>query len=523
MTSLDVLIKNGKVIDGNGNPWYNADIGIEGEKIARIGSLGNATADRVIDAKGMVVAPGFIDIHNHSDTSLLVSGKAESMIRQGVTTVMTCSCGNSPFPLLGEALRETRTRYANRYGLTVDWSTTEEYEARLLRQGISINTVLQIGHGTLRASVMGYEARAPTAREMEQMKSLVADAMEAGCFGMSTGLGYSPGMFAETSEVIELCKVVARYGGIYSTHTRRGFPRNIEEAFEIGEKAGLPVEMSHIGSSTGSQSNWGRAKTATLNLVDAARSRGIDFTADLYPYIASSTGLSSLLPQWVHEGGVPKLLERIAQTDVRQKLKQELGSRDWSQTYLVSFPSKKNKVYEGKTLQQINGTRASDPVDTICDLLLEEQGQISYIAFFGLEEDIRTLMKHEVVMIGSDGSALEPMGVLGEGKNHPRNYGTFVRVLSIYVREGLLSLPEAVHKMSGMPAWRLKLADRGVLKPGAYADITIFDPWLVKEKGTWADPYQFPEGIPYVLVNGAVTIDQGEHTGAKAGEVIHRP
>jgi N-acyl-D-amino-acid deacylase len=258
-------------------------------------------------------------------------------------------------------------------------------------------------------------------------------------------------------------------------------------------------------------------------MVDAARSRGIDFTADLYPYIASSTGLSSLLPQWVHEGGVPKLLERIAQNDVRQKLKQELAGRDWSQTYLVSFPSKKNKVYEGKTLQQITGTRASDPVDTICDLLLEEQGQISYIAFFGLEEDMRTLMKHEVVMIGSDGSALEPMGVLGEGKNHPRNYGTFVRVLSIYVREGVLSLPEAVHKMSGMPAWRLKLADRGVLKPGAYADITIFDPWLVKEKGTWADPYQFPEGIPYVLVNGAVTIDQGEHTGAKAGEVIHRP
>jgi len=330
-------------------------------------------------------------------------------------------------------------------------------------------------------------------------------------------------MFAETGEIIELCRVVAGYGGLYSTHTRRGVPRNIEEALEIGEKAGLPVQMSHIGSSTGGRNNWGRARSVTLNLLDAARARGVDFTADIYPYIASSTGLTSYIPQWGHESGLPKLLERLAQQEVRDRLKRELASRDWSQTLLALLPSQKNKSYEGKTLQQVAQMKSTDPVDTICDLLIEEEGQISYIGFFGLEEDIGTLMRHEAVMIGSDGSALQPTGVLGEGKNHPRNYGTFARVLQKYVGEGVLSLPQAVHKMSGIPAWRLRLADRGVIKPGAYADITIFDPWLVKEKGTWTDPYQFPEGIPYVLVNGVVTVDEGAHTGAAAGEILHRP
>ena len=522
MTSMDIIIRNGRVLDGNGNPWFHADIGIEGKKIAKVGNLNGTPADKVIDAKGMIVSPGFIDIHNHSDVPLLVSGRAESMVRQGVTTVLTCSCGSSPFPLFGEGLESAKTRFS-RYGLKVDWSTSEEYEAKLKQQGISINVALQIGHGSLRAAVMGYEARAPTPGEMREMKSLVAEAMEAGCLGMSTGLGYSPGMFAETDEIIELCRTVAKYRGIYSTHTRRGVPRNLEEAFEIGEKAGLPVQMSHIGSSTGGRNNWGRARSITLNLVDAARARGIDFTADIYPYIASSTGLTSAIPQWGHEGGLRRLLERLAQKEVRDRLKRELVDRDWSQTLLAWLPSEKNKIYEGKTLQEVAQKRSSDPVDTLCDLLIEEEGQISYIGFFGLEEDIKTLMRHESIMIGSDGSALQPTGVLGEGKNHPRNYGTFARILQKYVGEGVLSLPQAVHKMSGMPAWRLRLADRGIIKLGAYADIAIFNPWLVKERGTWTDPYQFPEGILFVLVNGVLTVDEGEHTGATAGEVLHKP
>ena len=522
MTSFDVIIRNGKVMDGNCTPWFRADIGIEGERIASVGRLDGHSADTVIDAKGLVVSPGFIDIHNHSDTPLVVSGRAESMVMQGVTTVLTCSCGTSPFPLSGEALREAKNRSV-RYGLDIDWTDVAGYEARLRRQGISINTCLQIGHGTLRASVMGYEARAPTGNELSEMKAFVEEAMEMGCFGMSTGLGYSPGMFAETSEVIELCKVVAKHNGLYSTHIRRGFPRNLEEALEIGEKAGLPVQMSHIGSSTGGRDNWGKARAGTLNMVDAARARGIDFTADIYPYIASSTGLASTLPQWIHAGGTKELLRRISEPETRARIKRELGARDWTQTLLVWFPSRQNKRFEGKTLQQIAQEKGADPVDAMFDLLLEEKGQISYIGFFGLEEDIKTLMKHEAVMIGSDGSALEPTGVLGEGKNHPRNYGTFVRVLQKYVGEGVLSLAEAVHKMSGMPAWRLGLYDRGTITPGAYADITIFNPWLIKEKGTWTDPYQFPEGISHVLVNGVTVVQDGKHLGTRPGKVLHRP
>jgi N-acyl-D-amino-acid deacylase len=522
MSHFDVLIKNGRVMDGNGNPWFRADIGIEGKKIAKVEDLGGATAERVIDADDMIVTPGFIDIHNHSEIPLVVSGRAESMVRQGVTTVLTCHCGSSAFPLFGEALEHANVRCSSRYDMDVDWSTVSEYKEKIRSQGVSINEGLQIGHGTLRASVMGYEARAPTIKEMEEMKRLVAEAMEAGCFGMSTGLGYPPGFFAETSEVIELCKVVAQYGGIYSTHVRRGFPGNLKEALEIGEKAGLPVHMSHIGSSTGGRYNWGRARSVTLNIVDAARARGIDFTADIYPYIAGSTGITANIPQWTHEGGLSKLLERIAKPEIREKLKQDLLGRSWEEVYIVWLPSEENQVFEGKTVQKIADMKGVHPVDAICDLLIDEEGQGSHISFFGIEDDIRTLMRHEAVMIGSDGSALQPSGVLGRGKNHPRNYGTFARVLEKYVAEKVLSLPEAVHKMTGMPAWRLGLCDRGVIRPGAYADITIFNPSLVKEKGTWMDPYQYPEGIPFVLVNGIVTIDESEHTNATAGEIINR-
>jgi N-acyl-D-amino-acid deacylase len=529
MLGMNIIIKNGKVLDGNSNPWFRADVGIKEKKIVKVGNLDGVIADRVINAKGMIVAPGFIDIHNHSEIPLLVSGRAESMVRQGVTTMLTCNCGSSPFPLLGEALENAKRKYSNQYDLEVDWSNMGDYEAKLKHQGISVNVCLQIGHSTLRAAVVGYEARAPTYKEMEEMKRLVTEAMVAGAFGLSTGLGYSPGMFADTKEIIELCKVVAKYRGIYSTHARwdpspnEGFPKHLEEALEIGEKAGLPVEMSHIGSMTAGPYNWGRARSITLNIIDAARAKGIDFTADIYPYIAASTGLTAYIPQWAHEGGLSKLLERIAMPSIREKLKQEHVGRDWSQIFIVWLPSEKNKIYIGKTMQQVAQMRGVDPVDALCDFLIDEEGQGSDVNYFGIESDIRMLMKHETVMIGSDGSALEPIGVLGQGKNHPRNYGAFARVIETYVGDGVLSLSEAVHKMSGMPAWRLGLRDRGVIKPNHYADITIFDPFIVKEKGTWTDPYQFPEGISYVLVNGVVTIDDGEHTGAMAGEVIHKP
>lgn len=406
---MDLIIKNGLVLDGLGNPWFHADVGVDGKKIKKIGKI-SEKVENIIDAKGMIVAPGFIDIHNHSDVPLLVSGRAESMVHQGVTTMLTCQCGGSPFPLFGESLEHAKREYSNNYGLEIDWSTLSEYKEKLEHQGISINVALQIGHGTVRAAIMGYENKAPNMSELKEMKKLVSDAMEGGCFGMSTGLGYPPGMFAKTDEIIELCKVVAKYDGIYSTHTRGfgplGFPQKIQEALEIGEKAGLPVQMSHIGSSTWGRENWGKARTLTLNLVDAARAKGIDFTADIYPYIAGSGNLNAVLPTWVHEGGLSKMLDRLARPEIREKIAQEIKGWDWSQLLMYHLRTRENKIYEGKTVQQVSEMKGLDPINFVCNILIEENGSCPIWDFFGLEDDIRTLMKHEAVMIGSDGSVL---------------------------------------------------------------------------------------------------------------------
>ncbi len=525
---MDIIIRNGRIIDGNGNPWFRGDVGIEGKKIIKLGDLHGVTAERVIDANESIVAPGFIDIHNHSDISLVVSGRAESMVHQGVTTVITGNCGNSPFPLIGKAKEDAKKSHGSRFNLIVDWSTQEQYEGRLGRQGISVNTGSYVGHGTLRNAVMGRENRAPTALEMEEMKRLVEEAMKAGCFGLSVGLGYSPGMYADTEEVVELCKVVAEYGGVYSTHGRPAhtFPRNILEAIEIGEKAGLPVQMAHIGSSTCQRQNWGRARTVTLNIVDAARARGIDFTADIYPYTISGGGLTMYVPEWAQEGGKDRMLKRLEDPEQRARMRPEVNEmvrhRDWSQLLLYSLTSERYREYSGKTVQEIAEIESIDPFDLACDIIIQEDGAAPFMGMFGLEQDIRTLMKHEAVMIGSDGTALEPTGVLGRGTVHPRNYGTFARVIETYVGDGVLSLTEAVHKMTGMPAWRLNLRDRGVIKPGAYADIVVFDPFLTKEKYTLTESPGFPDGFHYVIVNGVVTVEDGKHTGAMAGEILHR-
>jgi N-acyl-D-amino-acid deacylase len=476
-----------------------------------------------------VAAPGFIDIHNHSDISLLVNGRAESMIRQGVTTLVTCNCGSSPFPLIGYAKTNAVHNYGAQYGLRVDWENQSEYEARLQCQGISVNTCLYIGHGTLRDAVMGREARKPTPLEMEEMLSHVEEAMKAGCFGLSTGLGYAPGLYADTQEIIDLCKVVSRYGGIYSCHSRPSymFPWSLNEIIEVGEKSGVHVQMAHIGSSTCQRPNWGQARAVTLNLIDAARARGVDFTADIYPYVVSGGGLTMYVPDWALEGGPAKMRERLSNPEERKRMRpaveEMLRFRDWSQLILEKLNTPRFSRFKGCTVKQVADELGIDPMNAAYDILLEEGGSVPFIGLFGLEEDIRTLMRHEAVMIGSDGTALELDGVLGKVSTHPRCYGTFPRVLQTYVGEGVLSLPTAVHKMTGMPAWRLGLGDRGVLRPGAIADIVIFDPYRVKDNFTLTDPPRYPEGIPYVIVNGVVTVEREEHTGALAGEVLHKP
>jgi len=524
---MDIIIKNGKVVDGNANPWFQADIGIKGEKIAKVSDLSGANSETVIDAEGMVVSPGFIDIHNHSDVALLVDGRAESMVHQGVTTVITGNCGNSPFPLMGDALEDVIRSYGSQYDLEVDWTEMEGYECRLLRQGISVNTGVYIGHGTLRKAVMGRDRTKLTSGDLEEMKELVEVAMAQGCFGISTGLGYFPGMYAQTDEIVELAKVVSRHGGVYSTHCRatHTFPHNLMEALEIGERAGIPVQMAHIGSSTCQRPNWGRARSVTLNLVDAARARGIDFTADIYPYTISGGGLTMYVPEWAQEGGTDRMLERLADLDTRERMRPEVDEmvrhRNWSQLLLYKLSSEKYRSCTGKTVQEVADAEGVDPFDLACDILIQEGGRVPFMGMFGIEEDIQALMRHEAVMVGSDGTAMSPGGFPEGGPVHPRNYGTFARVIETYIGGGVLSLSQGVHKMTGMAAWRLGLRDRGVIVPGAYADITIFDPSLVREKFTLTEAPEFPDGIPHVLVNGVLTIENGEHTGAKAGKVLH--
>ena len=522
---MDVLIKGGRVLDGNGNPWFKANVAVEDGKIAAVGDIGGG-AETVLDARGLIVSPGFIDIHNHSDIALIADGWAESMVHQGVTTVITGNCGMSPFPLIGEALKTARASYPKQFGIDVDWSSHRGYEERLTSQGISINNGVYVGHGTVREAVMGHEARLPATSEMDEMRQLIDEAMREGCLGLSTGLGYAPGIYADTDEIVDLCRIVAAHYGIYSTHIRPAttFPHNLEEAIEIGERTGVPVQMAHIGSSTCQLPNWGRARAVTLNIVDAARARGVDFTADIYPYTISGGELTMYVPKWAHEGGKARISQRLADSAERAKMRPEVEemthSRDWTQLILYKLNSETYRAYAGKTVKHIADELKRDPMDTAYDIIIAEDDSVPFMGLFGLEDDIRTLMQHEAVMIGSDGTA-ERGGLTSPV--HPRSFGTFPRVLQRYVGEDLLSLPDAVHKMTGMPAWRLGISDRGVIKPGAAADIVVFNPNLIRDNYNMNEPPKFPEGIPYVIVNGVITVDESKHTGARAGRIIHNP
>jgi len=522
---FDLVIRGGKLVDGTGNPWFEGDVAIQGGRIAALGSLGKAEAARVIDAAGLVVAPGFIDLHSHSDAELLVNPRAESKIRQGVTTEVIGNCGFSLAPLGPLGKERVQAELAG-YGLSLTWETMAGYLETVEKQGVALNVAALIGHGTVRRSVMGYERRRPTAAELEAMKALVDQAMSDGAFGLTTGLIYPPGSFSETEELIELSRVVAKRGGFYASHLRDEGDRLLEsvaEALEIGRKGGLPVQLSHhkaVG-----QANWGKVKES-LRMIDEARASGLDVTADQYPYIATATGLSSIIPDWAQEGGAKKVLERLQHPETRRRLAAEVEAVQvkkggWDKILIPSVKTEKNRLFIGLDLAEIARRRQQAPVEAAFDLLIEEELEVGMIRFGMSEEDVRLVMSHPAVAIGSDGSALAPYGRLGQGKPHPRNYGTFPRVLGKYVREeGVLRLEEAVRKMTSLPARRLRLWDRGLLRPGFWADITIFDPVTVAERATFTDPHQYPAGIPYVLVNGQVVIEAGEHTGALPGQVL---
>jgi len=521
-----LVIREGLIVDGAGNPWFKSDLEITGRKISHIGKSAGSKA-KVVDASGCVVAPGFIDIHSHSDLDILVNPKAESKVRQGVTTEVFPNCGSGPAPLKGAAVELVKDDMKE-LGLSLNWSAMAEYMRRIERQGISLNVALLIPHGTLRACVLGLENRKPTEKEMEKMKALTEQCMRQGAFGMCTGLRYVPGSYAETDEVVELLKIVGKYGGFYASHIRdegdRGtYPTAIAEAVEIGERTEVPVEISHL-KALGRRA-WGKVKDA-LKIVDDARTRGVDVTCDMYPYTASGTGFMAWIPKWSHEGGFDKFLERLKNPELKRKIVEEtrvvLDDRGGPEKAVLTRFSP-NRQYEGKTLKEISAMKAKDPVDVMLDLIVEAKGETPVVNFNMMDDDVEAVMRHPAVMFGTDGYSLAPYGVLGRGKPHPRSYGTYPRVLGRYVRDRkLLTIEEAVRKMTSLPAQRLGLQDRGLIKEGMYADIVVFNPRNVRDTATFTDPHQYPDGVEYVIVNGTIVMEKGEHTGALPGMVLRK-
>lgn len=540
---LDLVIKNGKVVTGAGNPWFRADVGVKKGLIIKVGRL-SEDAKEVIDARGMVVCPGFIDIHDHSDFTILANRQADSKVHMGVSTTVFASCGSGAAPL-NEAMREEVRREApflKAAGVEVDWSTMEEYLSRLEEGGLSINVAPLVGFGTVREYVMGMEMRAPTKAELEAMKKEMSKAMEAGCRGITTGLRYDPQSYAKTGEVIELSKVVAGYGGFYTSHIRdegdRGDPlAAVEEIIRIGREAGIPVNISHF--KVLSKRFWHLAPKL-VEIVEQARAEGVQVTADQYPYSASGTGLQAWIPPWANEGGVEELVKRLNDVETTKKIKATLAvsmeDRGGPENALISsYPLDPKMV--GQNIAQVAKKWRMDPLDAGIKLLRDHleaitssrvRGGFSIVNFNQTEENIELIMRQPWVAVGTDGRVHSPTGVLKKDipAPHPRFYGTFPRVLGKYTRErGVIHLSEAVRKMTSLPAQILSLRDRGLIAPGSCADITVFDPDTVIDRADFAPAeatMRYPEGITHLVVNGAVTMRDGEHTGARAGLVLRR-
>ena len=540
---FDLVIKKGRVINGAGNPWFKADVAVKNGRIAKIGELGDVESERTIDADSLVLAPGFVDMHTHSDLSIMINPQAENYIRQGVTMLVFPNCGGG-YAHLNEVMKEEMRRENPKFleaGLNFDWSTFEEYLQKLEEIGSSVNIAPTIAHGTIRRCVMGWEMRAPTRGELEEMKAEVEKAMKAGAFALTTGLYYVPGCWAETEEVIELSKVAAEYDGFYTSHIReygdRGDPIGaIKEIIEIGERAGLPVNISHFGILA--KPHW-RDCDEIIRLVDEARARGLDITADQYPYTYTGTGPQAWIPKWAREGGNKALAERFKDPEQSRRIKEGLIEvmtlRSGPKAALItSYPL--NDAYVGKTIAEVAEELGKDPGDTIFDLYKEHvvklvggeiSGRFGFMNFNKSEENLEKVMKKPWVMTSSDGRVHAPYGVLGKTPSvHPRYYGTFPRVLGRYVREkNHLSLEEAIRKMTSMETQRLGIFDRGLIADGMWADITIFDPDTVIDRARPTPPEEnkrYPEGIPYVIVNGVITVEEGEHTGALAGKVLRK-
>lgn len=531
---FDLIIANGHIIDGTGSPWYTADIGIRGGRIAAIGELAGAAAKQRIDAAGKVVAPGFIDMLGQSEFTILVDPRLPSKIYQGITTEITGE-GNSAGPMMGPA-RVEAGQALEHYGLKADWQTLGEYFARLERQGIGINLASYVGATTVREVVIGAANRAPTAAELVRMRTLVREAMEQGAVGVSTALEYAPAPYAGTDELVALAAEAAPYGGIYATHLRSegdGMVAALEETFRIAREAHIPAEIWHL--KVAGKKNWGRMPDV-IRRIEAARSAGLDITADTYAYTAWFNDMSAFVPPWAHDGGIEKMVARLKDRKSRARIIKDIQTpsgawdNEWDEvpgpeSILVGVV--KNPALhslQGQTIAAIAKSRGKAPLDTLLDILVEDNG-FTQCAVFGMqEEDVALALVQPWISINNDSAGTSPEGKLGEEHPHPRAYGTFPRILRKYVREEhRLSLQDAIRKFTALPAQRMRLTDRGVLKRGLWADVVIFDPATITDRSTFSSPNELAVGMRWVLVNGVPVIADGQMTGAKPGQVLRGP
>ena len=525
----DLLIRGGFVYDGLGNPGMEADVAIRGDRIVGIGRRINAKrATRVLEAKGLALAPGFIDMHTHTGVQLIANPLAESHIRQGITTEISGNCGSSPFPIVDSSIPEVQEMLEKQFQVELSWSDMEGFFNRLEDQGIALNYATFVGHGNLRGKVVGFEDQKATPDQIAEMQMLIEDHMRAGAWGLSTGLEYTPSSFADTAEIIQLCHKVAELGGIHSTHMRNEdnyVLEAIDESIQIARETGVSTQISHLKMAL--PANWSKIDQA-LERIEQAEGQGIPILADRYPYIAAATGLGTFFPEWARAGSSEDFINRLEDPALDPQFREHLKKAEqeietWNNVRISAVVTEKNKAYEGLDISSAASICGKEPYEFMRDIIIEEKNQVGMVKFVMNEENLKRILAHPQVTVGSDGNAVADYGVLGRGKPHPRFYGTFPRFLGKYVREEkILTWPEAIQKITSVTAQKIGFKDRGQISMGCYADLVLFDPEKIIDRATFDDPHQYPSGVQTVVVNGAIVLQDGDTTGELSGKILKK-